>query len=166
MARMPRLLDLFQQAVSDPRRPAPSLADIFTSGSASGRFRSRLDRAELRRLWETAAGAGEAEARGMRLLKENLTSTQRIQYDKRGFFEVTGGATGRRYRIRNGTQMNVELLDKKGRAVRVLCFMPRGELVAGDIMLAQKLALELFELDALKVANKFSPDFAPFGPVP
>jgi hypothetical protein len=28
---------------------------------------------------------------------------------------------------------------------RWLCFMPEGELAVGDIMLAQKLALELFE---------------------
>ena len=34
--------------------------------------------------------------------------------------------------------------------------MPEGHLVAGDVMLAQKLALELFESDTLKIANKFS----------
>jgi len=33
-------------------------------------------------------------------------------------------------------------------------------------MLAQKLALELFETDALKAANKFSIDHYPFGPIP
>ncbi len=53
--------------------------------------------------------------------------------------------------------MNVEQLDNKGRPLRLLCFMPEGDLVAGDMMLAQKLALELFESDALKVANKLSP---------
>ena len=50
----------------------------------------------------------------------------------------------------------VELLDNKGRVRAVLCFMPEGHLVAGDVMLAQKLALELFESDTLKIANKFS----------
>ncbi len=34
----------------------------------------------------------------------------------------------------------------------------KGNLVAGDVMLAQKLALELFELDTLKIANKFLVD--------
>ena len=43
--------------------------------------------------------------------------------------------------------------------MRLLCFMPEGGLVVGDMMLAQKLALELFESDALEVANKFSPDY-------
>ena len=57
--------------------------------------------------------------------------------------------------------MNVELLDSKGKAVATLCFMPRGRLADGDIMLAQKLALELFEADALKVANKIPTDFRP-----
>jgi hypothetical protein len=40
-----------------------------------------------------------------------------------------------------------------------LCFMPRGKLAEGDIMLAQKLALELFEADALKVAKKIPTEF-------
>ena len=34
------------------------------------------------------------------------------------------------------------------------CFFPEGNLVTGDVMLAQKVALELFETDALKIANK------------
>ena len=79
---------------------------------------------------------------------------------------VAGGETGRRYRIRNGFQMNVEQLDNKNRPVRVLCFMPEGDLVVGDMMLAQKLALELFESDTLKVANEFSPPPFSIGPMP
>jgi hypothetical protein len=34
--------------------------------------------------------------------------------------------------------------------------VPEGYLVAGDVMLAQKIALETNELGALKVANNFS----------
>ncbi len=52
--------------------------------------------------------------------------------------------------------MNVQLLDTKGRPACWLCFVPKGKLVVGDIMLAQKLALELFEPQTLKVANTFS----------
>jgi hypothetical protein len=33
--------------------------------------------------------------------------------------------------------------------------MPQGRLVAGDVMLAQKVALELFENEALRIANRF-----------
>ncbi|MGA7323565.1 MAG: hypothetical protein WBX25_03550 [Rhodomicrobium sp.] len=77
-----------------------------------------------------------------------------------------GGETGGRYRIRNGFQLNLELLDNKNRPVRVLCFMPEGDLVVGDMTLAQKLALELFESDTLKVANKLSPHDFSIGPMP
>jgi hypothetical protein len=35
------------------------------------------------------------------------------------------------------------------------CFVPSGHLVAGDVMLAQKIALETNERAALVVANKF-----------
>ena len=105
-------------------------------------------------------GAGEfgsrrAQDRGIRLLKENLDPTQRHQYERHGFFEVTGGSTGKRYRIRHGRQMNIEQLDKNGRRVCGWCFFPQGNLVAGDIMLAQKLALELYEAEALRIANRY-----------
>jgi len=76
-----------------------------------------------------------------------------------GHFDVLGGDTGKRYRIKYGFQLNVELLDNRGRTKAVLCFVPEGSLVAGDVMLAQKLALELFESDTLKIANKFSVDY-------
>jgi hypothetical protein len=112
---------------------------------------------DLRRLWRVQATSYGAHLRGIRLLRQNLSPVQRQQYDLCGYFEVTGGQTGRRYRIKHGFQMNVEQLDVKGRPVCELCFMPEGGLVIGDVMLAQKLALELFERDALKAANKLSP---------
>ena len=107
-----------------------------------------------RNLFGDSAGK-EAEVRGLRLLKENLTPVQRKQYAKQRCFEVIGGQSGRRYRIRHGRLMNIEQLDKKGRRVCGWCFFPKGRLVAGDVMLAQKLALELFEAEALQVANRF-----------
>jgi hypothetical protein len=96
----------------------------------------------------------EAHARGMRLLRENLTPAQRQQYDRYGYFEVIGGKTGKRYRIRHGRSMNIDQLDRNGRRVCGWCFFPEGNLVTGDVMLAQKQALELFEIEALKIANK------------
>jgi hypothetical protein len=104
--------------------------------------------------------AGAAYGRGLRLLRENLSRSQRDQYERSGYFDVTGGETGRRYRIKHGSQMNVEELDGHNRTIRCLCFMPEGDLVTGDVMLAQKLALELFELEALAIANRFPPDLA------
>ena len=107
-----------------------------------------------RRLFDDE-GSTEAQERGMRLLKLHLSSMQREQYEKHRYFEVTGGRTGRRYRIRHGRMMNIDQLDKKGRHVCGWCFFPEGHLVAGDVMLAQKLALELFEPEALEIANRF-----------
>jgi hypothetical protein len=95
-----------------------------------------------------------AHHRGIALLKENLSPDQLAQYEQHAFFEVMGGNTGRRYRIRHGRSMNIDQLDKHGRRVCGWCFFPKGNLVAGDIMLAQKFAIELFEADALKTANK------------
>ena len=94
----------------------------------------------------------KAEDVAIALLKENLSPAQRRQFEKDGCFEVTGGRTGKRYRIRGSCR--VECLDGNGGCVCRLCFYPRGGLAAGDVMLAQKFALELFESEALWVANK------------
>jgi hypothetical protein len=99
----------------------------------------------------------EAKRRSIQLLKQNLSPTQREQYERLGHFEVIGGYSGSRYRIRHGHQMNVERLDKNGRRVGLLCFMPEGNLPVGDVMLAQKMALEFCESDAIWLANKFPP---------
>ena len=100
------------------------------------------------------AAEKSANERAIQLLKQNLSPDQLNQYERSGHFEVIGGDTARRYRIRRGHQMNVELLDKNGRRFCCLCFRPEGTLATADVMLAQKIALELFEVQALKVANK------------
>jgi hypothetical protein len=102
-------------------------------------------------------GYWEREARGLELLKEWLSSEQSAQYDAKGYFEVTGCHSGRRYRIRHGTAMNIHELDGAGRPRVGWCFAPKGHLVAGDVMPAQKIALETDERGALAVANRFSP---------
>jgi hypothetical protein len=57
--------------------------------------------------------------------------------------------------------MNIHELDSAGRPRVGWCFAPKGYLVAGDVMLAQKIALETDERGALAVANRF---FVPTGP--
>jgi hypothetical protein len=120
----------------------------------------------LRRWWnsffEIVPPWRVAQHRSIKLLKENLSAAQRQQYESHHYFEVIGGSTGTRYRIRHGLQMNVQQLDRRGIRVRMLCFMPKGRLGVGDVMLAQKLALELFEDEAVKAANKVLPDPAHF----
>jgi hypothetical protein len=99
----------------------------------------------------------EAKRRSIQLLKQNLSPTQLEQYERLGHFEVIGGCSGLRYRIRHGYQMNVERLDKDGNRACLLCMMPQGLLPLGDVMLAQKIALELYENEAIRIANKMLP---------
>ncbi len=99
-----------------------------------------------------------ARQRGLKLLEANLTPDQLKQFLATRRFDVVGGVTGRTYRIRMAAgPMHVEELDHRGQCVRRLCFYPKGRLVDGDIMLAQKAALEAFEVEALAIANKFPP---------
>src|SRR3979411_791281 len=100
-------------------------------------------------------GYWEREARGLELLKEWLSPEQFAQYDANSYFEVSGCHSGKRYRISHGTSMNIHELDGAGRPRVGWCFAPKGHLVAGDVMLAQKIALETDERRALAVANKF-----------
>jgi hypothetical protein len=106
-------------------------------------------------------GYWEREARGLELLKEWLSPEQFAQYAAKSYFEVTGCHSGKRYRINHGTSMNIHELDGAGRPRVGWCFAPKGYLVAGDVMLAQKIALETDERGALAVANRF---FVPTGP--
>jgi hypothetical protein len=94
-------------------------------------------------------------------LKEWLSPEQSAQYDAKSYIEVTGCHSGKRYRISHGTSMNILELDSAGRPRLGWCFAPKGYLVAGDVMLAQKIALETDERGALAVANRF---FVPTGP--
>jgi len=97
---------------------------------------------------------GEAEQKALDLLKQWLSSVQLAQYERTGRFDVTGCHSGKRYRICRGRQMNVHELDQNGVQIAVWCFGPEGCLPVGDIMLAQKIALETDEHAALAVANR------------
>jgi hypothetical protein len=102
------------------------------------------------------SGSTQPEQRAFDLLMSNLTSAQRHCLTDFGYFEVTGGESGTTYRIYRGTQQNVRELAPIGQEVRGWCFYPSGALAPGDVMLAQKIALELFEPVARAIANKFS----------
>jgi hypothetical protein len=95
------------------------------------------------------------EARGLQLLRQWLSRDQLAQLDAKGYFDVTGCDSGRRYRIRHGTVMNIYEIDKAGHERIGWCFVPDGRLVAGDVLLAQKIALETDEHGALGVAKNF-----------
>jgi hypothetical protein len=95
------------------------------------------------------------KARGITLLREWLSPEQQAQFNAFRHFDVVGCDTGARYRIRHGAAPNVHEIDAAGRPVMGWCFVPSGPLVAGDVMLAQKIALETNERAALAVANRF-----------
>jgi hypothetical protein len=56
----------------------------------------------------------DSEARGLKLLREWLSATQLTQFDADGQFEVIGCHSGKRYRILQGTYMNVHEIDAAG----------------------------------------------------
>jgi hypothetical protein len=116
------------------------------------------------RHWELHASSREPEARGLKLLREWLSPDQRAQFDAERYFDVIGCHSGKKYRIRYGSAANVDELDDAGVPRMGWCFVPNAYLVAGDVMLAQKIALETNERDALAVANRF-PRTLPSAPV-
>jgi hypothetical protein len=127
------------------------LLRIWRGSPEPGRFRA------VRRLYDIVRNTNSPEARGRRLLRHWLSPRQLAQFDAFNFFDVVGCHTAKRYRIYHATAANVEELDKVGHPIVRYCFVPKGYLVPGDVMLAQKIALETDELAALEVANRFPP---------
>lgn len=106
---------------------------------------------------------GVAEQRAQELLESHLSATQLAQFSALGWFEVTGSDTGTCYVIRNFTSVNIDQLNSSGECVKRWCFGPQGYLATGDVLLAQKLALECFESQALERAH--SHRFIPAPPI-
>jgi hypothetical protein len=50
--------------------------------------------------------------------------------------------------------MNVRELDQAGNIIAHWCFVPKGDLPIGDLLLAQKIALKTMERDILTTANR------------
>jgi hypothetical protein len=99
----------------------------------------------------------ESEARGLKLLREWLSPEQLAQFNADGHFDVVGCHTGRKYRIHYGSTTNIDELDDRGRPQVRYCFVTDLPLVSGDVMLAEKIALETDEIATLAVANRFTP---------
>jgi len=99
--------------------------------------------------------------RSRRLLKANLSPAQLKQYEAFRYFDVIGGETGHRYRIYRSDALNVDEHDEADVRISRWCFFPAGNLPRADVLLAQKLALELFELDVRTVANRY-PGHSPY----
>jgi hypothetical protein len=97
------------------------------------------------------------------LLHAWLSPDQRASYQQFGYFDVIGSASGKRYRVGRGAIYNIRELDDRGDTVCAWCFVPTVRLVSADEMLAQKIALETSEREALGIAHRVPPrrrDFA------
>lgn len=117
----------------------------------------RSRRRALRSLFIGHGAERTPEGRSLRLLREWLSPAQWAQFAAKGYFEVVGGDTGKHYRIYAGASTNVCEIDEKDRPTLGLCFLPLGELPVGDVMLAQKIALESCESRAIEVSRRFAP---------
>jgi hypothetical protein len=105
---------------------------------------------------ENAAANRASIAKAEQLLRENLSRKQLKEYEERGYFSVIGGDTGREYRVTRGFSYNVLYADEIHRGVvqwKPMCFVPDKNLAMGDVLLSQKITLELDEQTALRVAN-------------
>jgi hypothetical protein len=126
----------------------------FRPSPSGGRSRARAIRALIIR----HGAESTPEGRSLLLLREWLSLAQREQFARKGYFDVVGSDSGRRYRIHAGTSVNVCEIDERGRLQDGLCFMPIGPLPIGDVMLAQKIALETCEGEVRAVARRFTPN--------
>lgn len=134
---------------------APWSASAAQQAAAYQQQIAAQQRAALNYLNIGFSGGIEAQKKAQDLLRSWLTPDQAKQYDANKYFEVVGSDTKKRYRVYQGRQQNVWEVDEKGDKVCGWCFLPEGNLVEGDVMLGQKIALETNEREALKKANKF-----------
>jgi hypothetical protein len=109
--------------------------------------------ADRRSRWRNRARV-RAEEKAIALLWSWLTPEQQQQWASNGVFEVIGCDTGTRYRVTCAPVMNIYELDPVGCPVAQWCFAPKGSLAPGDVLLAQKIALETMERDVLALANR------------
>jgi hypothetical protein len=111
----------------------------------------------VRELYRNFRAENTREARELRLLRDWLSPGQRSQLEACGYLEVIGCNSESRYRIYKGSMSNLYELNDFGRLKMGWCFIPSGGLAVGDVMLAQKIALETNQDGALAIANRLLP---------
>jgi hypothetical protein len=100
---------------------------------------ARRTREKLR---EEAIQKGRAEQRALSLLLGLLNHEQRYDFQAHGYFHVTGGSTGERYRIRVDSAVNIDVLGENGTVRYHLCGRPNGNIPMYDVMAGQLLYLQ------------------------
>lgn len=94
------------------------------------------------KLRQEAIQKGRAEQRALSLLLGLLNKEQRHEFQVHGYFHVTGGSTGDRYRIRVDSAVNIDVLGEHGIVKHHLCARPTGNVPMYDVMAAQLLYLQ------------------------
>lgn len=119
--------------------------------------RQRANDAYHARQMALQAETSAAQARALRLLRENLDAKQKADLDANGYFEletISKGGERRKYRIHRKWSGNIQQVDGNGNRIKTLCIHPREHTPVEDSMLAQKLMLEGgAEEDLLRIAN-------------
>lgn len=106
------------------------------------------------KLFRSVRNADRPEIRALRLLRSWLSPSQLAQFDASGYFDVVGSESGKTYRIKCGISANILELTEDDSPKVTWCVVPDGLPAPGDVMLAQKIALETCEGIALSKANK------------
>lgn len=83
-----------------------------------------------------------AHRRALTLLLNLLDPTQRRDFRLHGHFDVIGGSTGERYRVRTAMFANIDVMDPNGVVTHRICAQPSGELPVYDFMAGQLLYLQ------------------------
>jgi hypothetical protein len=96
--------------------------------------RERRGRAALQR--------ARADQRARALLLSLLNEEQRGEFQCRGYFHVTGGSSGDRYRIRADSAVNIDVIGADGVVRFHLCARPGGDIPMYDVMAGQLLYLQ------------------------
>jgi uncharacterized protein YodC (DUF2158 family) len=148
-----RMMDAYAEAYASPVMIGVDLGGPDATAVTYRGVPIRQIHTDLRPGGLSYIGNAPAAEKARKLLREWLSPAQRASFDAHAHFEVTGSASGKRYRINKGTAINVDELAADGTVACKWCFGPPG-LAAGDVMLAQKIALETDEKAAMKVANR------------
>lgn len=123
---------------------------IFNTEETDEQKQARKEREEQKRL---------ASQKARELLLDHCNKKQQSDYKKNEWFIVKGKKNV--YRIRKASQINVDVLDKKGDVKYKLCTVPdknNSGLPIEDQLLAQKTLIELNEQQFLDIAIRWEVD--------
>lgn len=128
--------------------------DQYGNVSAEVIEQVRLDaeRRQAERLEQTKL-QNERKAKAVKLLRNDLTRKQKKDFDKHKHFFVRGNVSGNLYKIRQGRQHNVAMLDKHKKTKQILCAHPGIYCPDEDTMLSQKIMIEHMEDNFREIAN-------------